>query len=99
MNQTGAATVALRVSDVTGQRMVRAPAVPKQSTVGELIQSLVAKMGLSRNDHEGRPLSYYARLQREGRHLNNTESVGEAVIDDDELLLTPNIDAGATTDH
>jgi hypothetical protein len=94
MPATATATVALRVSDATGQKLYRAPAVPTDSTVGEVVKSLLAKMGLASSDHEGRPLSYYARLNREGRHINGSERVGEALRDQDEVVLTPNIDAG-----
>ena len=94
MEQAAAMTLGLRVSDVSGQKAVRAAAVPLSSTIGELVQGLLAKMGLARNDAEGRPLQYYARLEREGRHLNGSERIGDALQDDDELTLTPNIDAG-----
>ena len=94
MGQAAAMTLGLKVSDVSGQKAVRAGAVPLSSTIGELVQGLLAKMGLARNDADGRPLQYYARLEREGRHLNGTELIGDALQEDDELTLTPNIDAG-----
>jgi hypothetical protein len=87
-------TLGLRVSDVSGQKAVRARAVPLSSTVGELVQGLLASMGLARNDAQGRPLNYYARLEREGRQLNGAEIVGDALAEDDELTLTPNVEAG-----
>jgi hypothetical protein len=94
MGQAAAMTLGLRVSDVSGQKAVRASAVPANFTVGELVQGLIAKMGLARNDVEGRPLNYQARLNREGRHLRGAETVGESLREDDEIVLTPNIDAG-----
>jgi hypothetical protein len=94
MGQAAAMTLGLRVSDVSGQKAVRAKAVPINSTVGELVQGLLAKIGLPRNDVQGRPLAYQARLERESRHLNGSEVVGDVLLDDDELTLTPNIDAG-----
>ena len=94
MAQAAAMTLGLKVSDVSGQKAVRAPAVPITSTIGELVQGLLAKMGLARSDGEGRPLQYYARLEREGRHLNGSELVGDSLQNDDELTLTPNIEAG-----
>jgi hypothetical protein len=94
MAQAAAMTLGLRVSDVSGQKNVRASAVPRSSTIGELVDGLLARMGLARIDAEGRPLNYYARLEREGRHLNGSEIVGDALEEDDELTLTPNIDAG-----
>jgi uncharacterized protein YwlG (UPF0340 family) len=89
-----AMTLGLQVSDVTGQKVVKASSVPFSSTIGELVDGLLAKMGLARIDAQGRPLNYYARLEREGRHLNGSERVGEALQQGDELTLTPNIDAG-----
>ena len=89
-----AMTLGLRVSDVTGQKTVRAPAVPASSTIREMVERLIAKIGLSRNDFEGRPLQYQARLSREGRHLNGAETVGDALQDDDEIVIAPTIDAG-----
>jgi len=94
MEQTATMTMGLRVSDVSGQKAARASAVPASFTVGELVQKLIAKMGLARNDVDGHPLNYAARLEREGRHLNGSERVGDALRDDDEIVLTPNIDAG-----
>ena len=95
MGQAAVMTIGLRASDVSGQKAVRAAAVPASSTIGELVQGLLAKMGLARNDVEGRPLQYRARLEREGRHLNGAERVGDALKEDDHLVLQPNIDAGA----
>lgn len=89
-----ATTMGLRVSDVSGQRTVRASAVPSNFSVSELVQGLIAKMGLAPNDSAGRPLQYQARLDREGRHLHGGETVGDVLQDDDEIVLTPNIDAG-----
>ena len=86
--------IGVRVSDVSGQKTVKASGVPGYTTVSELVQGLLHKIGLPRNDAEGRPLSYRARLDREGRHLNGNERVGEALKEDDHVVLQPNIDAG-----
>jgi hypothetical protein len=50
-------------------------------------------MELPRNA-AGRPVTYHARLDREGRHLHATETVGEALQPNDRIVLQPNIDAG-----
>ena len=94
MDQATTMTVALRVSDVSGQKSVRAPSVPTSYTIGDLVRRLIAKMGLVHNDSLGRPLAYHARLEREGRHLHSSELVADALRDDDELVLSPDIDAG-----
>jgi len=85
----------LCVTDVTGQKKmkIRVASGDSETTVGELVDSLLPRMGLPVMA-DGRPLSYSARLEREGRHLQGTERVAEALRDDDELLLSPSINAG-----
>ncbi len=95
MTQTATRTMDLRASDITGQKYFRAVAVPAQVTIGEVVQRLIAKMGLARTSSGGAPLAYHARLDRVGRHLHGNETVGDALEPDDELVLTPDIDAGA----
>ncbi len=85
----------LEVSDVSGQKLVRARDVQQDSSVGELIRSVLAKMGLPDRSANGEPYSYQARLEREGRHLNRSERVGDALQPHDKITLQPNIDAGA----
>lgn len=84
----------LEVSDVSGQKPKKVSDIAPEATVGELIQSLLGEMDLPPNDVEGRPLTYHARLDREGRHLHSTEKVGDALEQGDHLVLQPNIDAG-----
>lgn len=94
MAEAAAMTMGLRVSDVSGQHAVRASGVPRSSTVGELVDGLLARMGLARIDSEGRPLNYQARLERRGVHLRGSDRVGDVLQENDELTLAPNIDAG-----
>jgi hypothetical protein len=86
--------ISLTVSDVSGQKVFRVPKAPPQATVGELVQGLLSQMNLPANDPNGQPLAYQARLEREGRHLNAAERVGDALESGDNLMLQPNIDAG-----
>jgi len=51
-------------------------------------------MKLPRLGSGGRPLTYHARLEREGRHLHATEVVGEALQPKDRLMIQPTIEAG-----
>ena len=95
MEQTAAVGIGLTISDVSGQKLFRAKGIPLATTVSELVQGLLAKIGLARHDVEGRPLTYNARLERQGRHLNGGELVGDSLENDDLIVLTPNIDAGA----
>jgi len=80
--------ISLEASDVSGQKVVNLPNVPADSTVGELIRGLVARMSLPDN------VPYEARLEREGRHLNASERVSDALQTGDLLVLQPYIDAG-----
>ena len=43
-------------------------------------------MQLPKSDIGGRPLTYHARLEREGRHLHASELVGEALQEQDMFL-------------
>ena len=87
-------SIDLRVADVSGQKHAEARGVPADSTVGELIHGLLTRMNLPRNDVSGRPLTYQARLDREGRHLRASEIVGDALQENDRIVLQPNVDAG-----
>jgi hypothetical protein len=82
------------VSDVTGQKVLAVSNVAEDVTIGEFIQEMLGKMRLPSNDASGRPVSYRARLDREGRHLQGTERVHESLKPGDRVVLQPNVDAG-----
>ena len=83
----------VRASDVTGQRSQPVPA-PRDATVGEWVETLVGRLGLKRKDRQGNPYVYRPRLEREGRHLNPSEIVGEVLREDDHVVLQPDVSAG-----
>jgi hypothetical protein len=87
--------IPLEISDVSGQKVFSVTNAPANNTVGELVHEMLGKMNLPRNDASGAPLTYQARLEREGRHLNASERIGDALERGDKLTLQPNIDAGA----
>ena len=93
MFESGSVAV-LEVSDVSGQRRLELNDVPTDATVGEVIDEVLADLNLGSVDVEGRPLTYQARLEREGRHLHASELISEATVTGDRLTLQPNIDAG-----
>ena len=66
----------------------------REMSVGELLDGLVPRMKLPRLGNGGRPLTYHARLEREGRHLHATEVVGEALQPKDRIMIQPTIEAG-----
>lgn len=86
--------IPLEISDVSGQKVFSVANAPTGNTVGELVQEMLGKMNLPRNDASGAPLTYQARSEREGRHLNASERIGDALEPGDRLTLQPNIDAG-----
>jgi hypothetical protein len=85
-------------SDVTGQTVVNVGIDPgdREMSVGELLDALVPRMKLPRLGNGGRPLTYHARLEREGRHLHATEVVGEALQPKDRIMIQPTIEAGGS---
>jgi hypothetical protein len=84
----------LEATDVSQQKVRRVSNVQPDVTVQEIIEPLLAQMNLPQNDTEGRPVTYHALLEREGRHLQSHERVGDALQSGDRLVLQPNIDAG-----
>ena len=84
----------LEVSDVSGQKRMKVDTVAEGATIGELVEQFLAELDLKREDTEGRPLTYHARLDREGRHLHAAERAGDVLLSGDQVVLQPNIDAG-----
>jgi hypothetical protein len=84
----------ISAADVTGQNVVNVNALDREMTVGELLEALVPRMKLPQLGNGGRPLTYHARLEREGRHLHSTEVVGDALQPSDRIMLQPTIEAG-----
>jgi hypothetical protein len=91
-------TVSFTASDVTGQKHVAVRDVPVSVSVGEMIDSLLPRMQLQHVDREGQPVHYDARLEREARHLQRSELVGEVLQADDHLTMHPRILAGSPAD-
>jgi hypothetical protein len=94
MSAVATAESGFEVSDVTGQKVLAVSNVADDVTIGELIRESLGKMRLPANDTAGRPLSYHARLDREGRHLQGAERVRESLQPGDRIVLQPNVDAG-----
>ncbi len=86
--------ISLEASDVSGQKVASVKDVPPDATVQELVQGLLARMRLPRNNAQGVPLTYHARLEREGRHLHASERVGDALESEDRIVLQPSVMAG-----
>lgn len=96
MSATAVMDPAFEVADVTGQKVMAVSSVPSAATVSEVVGSLLGQMRLPPSDTRGRPLTYHARLDREGRHLLGSERVADVVQPGDRLVLQPNVDAGGS---
>lgn len=94
MSATAVLNYAFEVSDATGQKVLSISDLPDSSTVGDVMPSVIAKMGLPAIDRENRQVTYHPRLDREGRHLLGSERVADAVQPGDRVVLQPNVDAG-----
>ena len=94
MSATAVMNTEFEVSDVTGQKVLAVSQVPADATIGELVRGLIGRMRLPPSDTAGRPLTYHARSDREGRHLLGSERVADAVLPGDRVVLQPNVDAG-----
>jgi hypothetical protein len=85
----------LTARDASGQRKFALRDVRGDYTVQELIRGLVPKMGLPAEDATGTPQNFHAFLERDGRHLRSSETIGEVLKNEDEIILHPDIQAGA----
>jgi hypothetical protein len=91
---TADSTLTIEATDVTQQKHIRVSDLSEEATVGELVDGLIRSLNMPALDAEARPLSYHARLEREGRQLHASETVGEALRPGDLLTVLPNIEAG-----
>lgn len=88
-------TITITARDVTGQRRTSYQ-IARSSSVNDLIDRVGDRMNLLREDADGRPITWYARHEREGRSLHRSERVGDALAENDEIRLQPEISAGAS---
>ena len=95
MSATVAMKLNLTARDASGQRKFSVRDLPFDTTVHELIHGLVPRMGLPAQDSTGTPQAFHAFLERDGRHLRSSETVGDALRDEDEIVLHPDVQAGA----
>src|SRR5262245_23725007 len=84
----------LEFTDLSEQKVVTVRNVQRDTTIQELLEEVTVKLRLARQTPDGQPLTYHARLEREGRHLQSSEKVGEALLENDRLSLHHAINAG-----
>ncbi len=92
MDKTKDNTINLTVTDVSRQRRFAA-SVPVDAPVGVALADIVGQMDLPVND-QATSATWSARLDREARQLHSSEIVGDALVQDDTIVLQPEISAG-----
>lgn len=85
--------IAVTASDVSRQKVRALDGVSPEKTVGELVDDFLRELNLPVQDPEGHPLTYHALLEREARHVNASELVGDALAHGDRLTIQPTIEA------
>jgi hypothetical protein len=85
-------TMSLMVEDFTGQVRHKASGIPRDATLGELIESLAGSLRLPANDSHGRPVTYAARAR--GVSLNESDRIGDVLEENEVVTLTQNVTAG-----
>ena len=86
-------TITLHVQDMSGQREYLARDVPTDASWGETMGSILGNMSLPKNNPAS-PNVWSGHLEREGRHLHASEIVGDALVDGDQVVLQPEVNAG-----
>ena len=89
-----AETVSIRVGDMSGQRNVMTD-LPTDASWGEALNGILGKLSLPKNPAGEEPVVWTGRLEREGRHLHSSELVGDALQQDDEVVIQRDIQAGS----
>jgi len=87
-------TLMLHVTDVSGQKQARVPEVPVDANVADVVREIAQQMNLPNTDPSGRPIQWLARREREGERLNGSAIVREVLVNDDKIVLQPNLEAG-----
>jgi hypothetical protein len=85
-------TMTLFVEDFTGQVRHRASGIPRDATLGEVIESVTDHLRLPSNDSQGRPVTYAARSS--SGSLNESDIVGDVLVENETVTLTQNVTAG-----
>ena len=85
--------IAINVQEMTGNVTRRAAGVPRDATIGELVESLSVALGLPPVDAQSRPVLYGARTI-DGDVLNPSDRVGDVLHQDDTIVFTKSVTAG-----
>jgi len=78
---------------MTGQRSY-VTELPLEASWGEAFGRILDRLHLPANPGDGEETVWTARLDREGRHLHNSEIVGDVLEPNDALTIQRDIAAG-----
>lgn len=87
-------SVSFTASDNSRQRRYTVRNYRGEATVGELVGSLVDRLGLRTEGADAADDVFHAYSGREGRHLRSAELVGDVIEEGDEITLRPDVQAG-----
>jgi len=87
------ATMPIEVEDLTGQIRRRAPAVPREARIGDLVNRLAQSLHLPEVDASGRPVLYGMRNSR-GEVLNQSDVVEDVITENETVTITKSVTAG-----
>lgn len=92
---TATQTMTVNFSHISAQRKFTARNVSPDASFREVRDRVVDEMGLDTNGSNGNGADAWSGLLlREGRHINPSERIGDAVQDGDQVELAPEIHAG-----
>ena len=86
-------TISLHIQDMSGQREFVAKNIPRDAYWGETMGKILSNMQLPQNTPSSGN-TWTGRLEREGRHLHTSEIIGDAMINEDHIVLQPEVNAG-----
>ena len=86
-------TMTLQVEDFVGQSRRRAAGIPRDASVGDVVETLSRQLDLPDQDVQGRPILYGAQTSA-GEVLNASDLVGDVLRDEQTITLTKSVTAG-----
>ena len=87
-------TIDFELADVTQQRRFQAKNIRRDMSVGEVVRSMLPRLGLAARDGAGKPVTYRVRRDRDGRNLFSSERIGDALSPGEAVTVTRYVQAG-----
>jgi hypothetical protein len=94
MIRTAIQDLSLEIRDVIGNTVTTIDRVTADTRVSDLIDDVMSRAVVPRNDSEGRAVDYSAIHGTKGEKLTGEELAVEVFAPSDVMVLEPNIEAG-----